>query len=150
MFSGSSADRRLTNPDGSSNVFCMSCGEFISKTYERTNRATCELCRRVLNGEVLTEEAIRAYQVGKQDKANVSLLDLSDKVPAQAKKFSLRSMTGDFLKAFKFVKPDPPSEATVPSMKVSKTKRRGRLFENVELGTMTEIDEKLKASKEKL
>ena len=150
MFSGSSADRRLVNPDGSSNVFCLVCGEFISKTYERTNRATCELCRRVLDGEILTEEAIKAYQIGKQDKANVTLLDLSDQIPAQAKKFSLRSMGSGFLKAYKAIRPDPPNESTVPSMKVSKTKRRGRLFENVDLGSMTDLDEQLKASKEKL
>ncbi len=150
MFSGSSADRRLNNPDGSSNVFCFTCGEFIARTYERIYRAQCEICRRVLEGEVLTEEAIRAYQIGKQDKANVSLLDLKEHVPAQAKRFSLRSLTGDFLKAFKFVKPDLPTEETVPSMKVSKSKRRGRLFEHVEIGSMTEVDEALKASKEKL
>lgn len=144
MFSGSSADRRLVNPDGSSNVYCMSCGEFISKTYERTNRATCELCRRVLAGEVLTEEAIRAYQIGKQDKANVTLLDLSDKIPAQARKFSLRSLGSGFLRAYKAVKAPPPTEETVPSMKTARSKRRGRLFESVTLGSMEEVDEKLK------
>jgi hypothetical protein len=150
MFSSSSRDRRLNNPDGSWNVYCMVCQEFISKTFERTNRATCELCRRVQDGEALTDEAIKAYQLGKLDRANVTLLDLSDQVPAQAKKFSLRSMTGDFLRAFKSVKAEPPTEQTVPSMKVSKTKRRGRLFENVEIGSMLEVDEKLKASKEKV
>lgn len=149
MFSSSSADRRLTNPDGSSNVYCDTCSEFIAKTYERTNRATCELCRRVLSGEILTEEAIRAYQLAKQDKANVSLLDLSDKIPAEAKKFTLRSMTGEFVRAFKSIVAPKPTAATSQSMKVSNTKRRGRLFEGLEIGSMSDIDEQLKKSKEK-
>jgi hypothetical protein len=144
VFQSSSRDRRLSNPDGTNNVFCWSCSEFISKTYERTNRALCELCRRVLNGEVLSEEAIKAYNLGKLDRANVTLLDLTIEVPAEAKKFSFRSMTGEFIRAFKSITAPPPNEVTVPSMKVSKGKRRGRLFDNVTLGSMEEIDEKLK------
>lgn len=111
----------------------------------QTNRALCEMCRRTMNGEEITEEAVREYEAQKLGRANVSLLVLEEP-PTQAKEFSLRSMTGEFVRAFKFLlKPRP--EAPV-SKTVSKTKRRGRLFDTPEIGSMLQVDETLKKQQE--
>lgn len=95
-----------------------------------------------MNGEPITEQSIKEYELAKLGKANVTLLDLSVELPEEVKKFSLRTMVGEFLGAVGFLK--KPKEEEPKSQKVAKQKRRGRLFENVQLGSMTEIDERLK------
>src|SRR5678815_902279 len=101
IFTSSSRMRDLTNEDGSYNIFCYQCSEFICKTYLRMgNRALCELCRRIMNGEKLTEDAIRQYKLNKAGKVDVSLLIVPDEMPrAVGQKFSLRSLAGEFMQA---------------------------------------------------
>jgi hypothetical protein len=84
------------------------------------------------------------------EKADVTLLNLSgladQPILKALGKFTLRSMGGDIVRALGFKKKDQP----VPeSAKLAKEKRRAPLFENIqlgqpELGTMVDIDSKLK------
>ena len=145
VYSGSSRNSPLYNPDGSVNVSCYVCGEFIAKTYQRATRAMCELCRRVETGEPLTDDVIRAYKMAKRDRVDVALCELPDVPPkTPIKKFTLRSMGGDILRALGVKRP----VVTTRSQEIAKEKRKGRLFEGIDLGSMEQID-KLSKPKEK-
>lgn len=144
MFEGSSRGRSKVNWDGSTEVYCFQCGEFIANTFQRVTSSMCEMCRRVQNGEVITEQALKEYQMQKMGKSNVSMLNLQDNIPEPAKKFTLRSMTGEFVRAFKSVIKAPQTEKTNPSIAVANSKRRGRLFDKIDFGSIENVDEKLK------
>ena len=94
--------------------------------------ALCAMCDRALQGKQVPEEQLREYMLAKSTKVDVSMLVLRQEERTSLKnKFSLRSMTGEFMKALGFPKPEPPKEQ---STVVSDKKRRPRLFSNVELG----------------
>lgn len=147
MFSSSSNRGRIINGDGTRNVYCLQCGAFICSTTLAIGKAICELCQRSMNGEPLTEEAIRQYEAQKMGRADVSLVVVPT-YPEEAKKFSLRMMASDLLNALGLPKED--KKKSLGSVKVAKEKRRGRLLENINLeslGSMQEVDAALKKDK---
>lgn len=143
MFGASSRQISRNNRDGSNSVYCFSCGEFISVTFERIQRAQCELCRRIENGEDISEEMIRQYKLAKADRVdNIGALNLPEPSTAAVglkKKFSFASIAGEVTRAlgnFKLAGKDKqPVEAT-PSAQVAKAKRRPRLFSDGSLGKL--------------
>lgn len=157
-FGSSSRQGQRANNDGSINIYCYICQEFIGRTFLKVNRALCEICRRVEAGESLTEEAIRAYKLSKADKVDVSMLVLNepDLTAYGFKKFSLRAMAGDALSAVgRFLLNEnaqtKEQTAALPSVKVARQKRRPRLFSNISLqeeqqniGDMNSVDKGLK------
>jgi hypothetical protein len=147
MYSSSSRmGNRGLNYDGSHDVRCFQCGENLGKTFAQIGRALCELCRRVENGEELTEEAIRDYKISKAGKQDVSMLLVPNEPKATGlKAFSLRSLGGDILTALGIKKKEePPQKSTV----IAKGKRRPRLFEGVQLGSMVDLDGELRKKSE--
>jgi hypothetical protein len=142
MFSSSSNAARIINSDGSTNVFCYSCGQFIARTFHRVNRSLCVVCKKIEDGEMVPEEALRQYDESKLGKANVSLLSLSVELPANVKKFTFSSMTGEFMRAFSFKKKEKPDAPK--SKATARGRRRAPLFSNLQLGSMNDIDEKLR------
>lgn len=108
------------------------CGQFIARTYMRIGSALCEMCRRVENGEPITEDLIKSYEIGKLGRENVSMLVLKDETPKALGKFSLRSMGGDIMHVLGLKK--IPKDKDLKSAEIAKSKRRGRLFQNVQLG----------------
>lgn len=160
LFSSSSRQMKRVNADGSVDVYCYACGQYIGPVFVRINRALCEMCRRVENGEPITEEMIQAYRAAKADKVDVSMLLIPPEPDLKAlggKKFSLRSMGGNIVSALgRFVmgqKATPQELSKLPSVQTAKTKRRPRLFANVdlnsELGSMEDIDKSLSKDKNK-
>lgn len=156
IFSSSSRGGVRQNQDGSRNVHCYQCGEFIATSFLNISRALCEICRRVENGEPLNDDMIRNYRLAKASRVDVSVLTLPEEDPLRAhgiprKRFSLASMAGELVRAIgKFKITTVPKiqenpDKTKASVAVAKSKRRGRLFENVDLiGSMEEVDKKLK------
>jgi hypothetical protein len=145
MFSGSSRRQLQQNDDGSSNVFCFSCGQYISRTFERANRALCVLCQAVTDGKELTEDAIQQYKLSKgPGRFDVNILNIPDapiQLTGQHKKkrgFSLGSIMGDVLSAIGHF---AASEGTgtevpksqLPSATIARQKRRPRLFSNISI-----------------
>src|SRR5262245_3006079 len=114
MFSSSSRSARTlrANADGSMNVCCNTCGEFICKSMVRIASAQCELCRRVKSGEKLTAEMIKMYQSSKPGQQDVSIL-LLPTIEGQKKKFRLSTMTGTFLEAIGIKKKQKPEKPSV-------------------------------------
>jgi hypothetical protein len=106
--------------------------------------ALCEMCRRVLGGEEITEEMIRTYKLAKGPRGEVGMLI----VPEEPKgvKFTLRSLGGDLIQALS-PKKEKPVKAE-KSRQVAKSKERGRLFENIDLGSMEELNSELNRQKE--
>jgi hypothetical protein len=86
-------------------------------------------------------------------RSDVGLLTLPDEGPKvlgiPKKKFTLRSLGGGILSALgNFSLGQPPNEnKAAESVKISKAKRRGRLFANVDLGSMEDVDKKLSKDK---
>lgn len=142
MYHTSSNSARVINPDGSTNVYCYQCFRFIATTFLRVNRALCEMCRRVEAGEPVSLEAMKEYEASKLGRADVSLLRLDE--PKTGAKFTLRSMGGEILQALKQALPQKPKPK---SKEISDEKRRGRLFEQVDLGAMEKVDKQLKEAK---
>jgi hypothetical protein len=140
LFSGSSRQRNQRNADGSQNVYCYLCNEFICVTFSNFQRALCELCRRIEEGEILTPEAVQQYKLSKGDKTDVSMLLLPVNEPT-AKKFTLRSLTGEILQAVGLKKPEAKK---LKSVEVAEQKKRGRLFSQVDLGSMDTLDTELR------
>lgn len=145
MFDASSRGGQRVNPDGSRNIYCYQCNDFICKSLpmQGISKALCELCRRILAGEPLTEEMIRAYKTDKADKVDVSLLVLEDENPKALgiQKFSLSNMAGTLLKA---LAPKAAPSKPLKSVRVAQESRRKRLFSEVDLGSMEDIDKNLK------
>lgn len=154
MFGGSSTQASRYNSDGSNNVHCSQCGEFIGRSYIRINRALCVICQAAENGMPLTEEAIRMYKLSKAERVDVTYLAIEEpslKALGVKKKWNMASVAGEFLHAVgnfaQGVKVEPAT-GQVPSADIAKSKRRKRLFEDVDLeqkpgpvlGSMEEVD----------
>lgn len=139
MFHSSSLPNRH-NADGSTNVKCYQCGQFIDKTFVRMDRALCAICQKAQDGELLTQEAVELYERSKQGKGAVSLVVVPQEVEPGG--FSLRAMVGDAFKAVGFRKKE--KDKAVQSVQVAKSKQRKRMFESVDLGAMEDIDAQLK------
>ena len=149
MFSSSStpSNRRRINADGSVNVFCQTCGEFIGKSSVHIVKAQCEMCGRVEEGHPLNEEAVRLYQQGKMRAESVTMLTLSQELNSPKKrKFRVSDMTGNFLEAVGLKK---KAKAEPDSVKASKNVKKGRLFEGTGLGNIEAVDEQLNRDKKK-
>jgi hypothetical protein len=139
-YSSSSGQNKRQNADGSINVYCTLCGEFIASTYMRIGSALCVLCQKSTNGETVDADFLRDYKLSKGNRGDVSMLLVPAEPKDTTRKFSLRSMAGDVLTALGIKKEQP----VVESQKVSISKRRSRLLGNVTLGgDIAEIDKKL-------
>ena len=98
----------------------------------------------------MTAEAIEMYNRSKQGMRSVSMVTVDDTVSFGDEKFTLRSLGGSIAHALGFAKKDVEP---LQSVKVAKGKKRGRLFEGVDLengiGSMESVDAALEAGKEK-
>lgn len=142
VYSSSSRNAPLIDHDGARRVHCWQCGQYICTTLAPIGKALCELCRRALDGEKLTPDAIQQYKLGKQGRTGVSMIVLADEPPATVKRFTLRSMGGEILKAIGLT-PKQDETAKLPSVAASKAKRSGRLFEHVDdLGSIEEFEQR--------
>jgi hypothetical protein len=93
---------------------------------------------------------IRAYELAKMGKADVSLVVVPEEPLGFKANFTLRSMGSSVMQAIGITK---PIEEPAKSTQLAKERRRGRLFESVVLGdsqpkppglgTITSIDEAL-------
>jgi hypothetical protein len=128
------------NSDDTYNVLCSSCSQFIATTAIPIQRALCELCQRALDGKPVPEEAYRRYQLSKLGREDVSMLLVPPPVPGQ-KKFSFRNLGGQLIESIGLKK---KTDAPVPSKQLAKAKQRARLFADVELGNMEDLDKTLR------
>lgn len=134
-FDSSSRRDLRHNVDGSRSVYCYQCGEFITTTLAPISTALCAMCKRIEDGEEVTIEMMTEYRLSKRGRVDVSMLLLpKDEMPKalgiESKKFSLRSLGNAIMSAVGLAKP----AVEVPqSVKISKEKKRKRLFENVDL-----------------
>ena len=154
---GYSSRSNQPNSDGSVNVFCGNCRDFIGTSYSRVQRATCYVCQAAEEGHPLTEEAILQYRLSKGLRSTVSALNLPEPdlraVGIKRKKFSFGNAAGLlFTAAGRFMSsektgPQATVAANTESSNIARAKRRPRLFSNVSiednkttLGTMQEVD----------
>lgn len=152
VFGSSSRQSVRSNNDGSHNVYCYSCGEYISTTYLLISRSLCEICRRSQNGEPMDAESIRLYRLSKASRVDIGAVVLTEEPDTSAmgiknKKFSLANTAGDILSSVgRFAKSvvAPKEERKQKSTELARSKKRGRLFANVDLGDMLELDKELK------
>ena len=149
---GSSRQGRKNN-DGTYRINCSDCGQYISDSYIRLVKVRCEMCARALNGEPVPAEDIAMYNASKLGRRIVTTLQVEDDLTVAGEKFSFRHLLGQVAHAVGFGRRDDPSK--LESVKTSKSKRRSRLFESVDLdapvlGSMEEIDSALEAGKDKL
>jgi hypothetical protein len=160
MLSGSSRRQFQQNPDGSWNVFCWKCGNFISTTIQMAPRALCALCKAVEEGKELSEDAVTQYKLSKgPGRFDVNILSIPDEPISAVKKkrrFSLGNIMGDIISAVgRFAISeghDTEVRQDLPSVALSRSKRRPRLFSNVSIekddgiGSMASVDEALKSN----
>lgn len=151
--SSSRQGRGQINTDGSYSVYCYQCRDFISTSFTRIHRALCAICQAAEDGKPLTEEQINLYRASKMGRSEIGMINLSDELPKVSgvpnKKFTFRSLGTGILNAlgnFALGKPQTEVKAT-DSVKIAKSKRRGRLFANVDLGNMEDLDKQLKDKK---
>jgi hypothetical protein len=98
-----------------------------------------------MSGELVTPEQARDYKLSKGPRGEIGMLLMTEE--PEGKKFTLRSLGGDIIEALGFKKADPVVDPQ-KSKAVARSKARGRLFENVDLGaSMTELDEQLRKEK---
>lgn len=144
MFPGESSRSGIShlNPDGTYNIYCMHCGEYISRAYIKINKVLCAICEAAYSGTELTEEFVREYRASKmlQSRA-VGLLAMPEEQPVieGAKKKKLGFITGylfgavgRFLLGTKPVLTDAEGAPVeeLRSREVAKAKRRPRIFSN--------------------
>lgn len=154
VFGASSRQFQRRNQDGSINIHCYSCGQFIAKTFQGPSRALCAMCDRVEKGESLDEESIKQYMAQKAANVDIGMLLVSEEPPTAPgrRKSVLANAAGEVIAALgKFalgrkpgVEADTPDAPKPASAKIATEKRRKRLFTNVDLGTMDQVDAKLK------
>jgi hypothetical protein len=148
-----SSRRGIRNSDGSFRIMCSDCGKYISDSYVQLGKVRCALCAKALAGEAVPADDIQMYNAGKMGMRDVSVLHVQDDPTIAGEKFSLRSLTGQIAHAIGFGRRD---DTPLESVKVSKSKRRQRLFADIDLdsqpnslGSMQEVDQNLEAAKEK-
>lgn len=146
LYSSSSSTGRQSNSDGTWNVYCYVCHEYIGASMMRIHRAMCAMCEKAERGETVPPEAIRDYKMSKAGKVDVSYLVVPDNTPKAIgiRKFSLQSLGGQILKAAGLPE---VVEKIKESVRVSREKKRPRLFGQIDLGKMTDVDEALKKGK---
>jgi len=111
----------------------------------------CALCTKAMAGEALPADAIEMYNAGKMGMRDVSVLRVEEDPTIAGEKFTLRSLAGQVVHAIGFGKRD---DNPLESVKVAKSKRRKRLFADIDLGadslgSMQDVDRNLNAEKEK-
>ena len=143
MFAGSSLHQNRPNADGSYNVFCFQCNQFISTSFTHIHRSLCYLCQCSEEGKILTPEDIAKYQVSKSQRGDVNFLTLPEVAPegsVQKRQWSLSSVTGNMMRAVgRFAQSaiGKVQEANkLPSAVTAREKRRGRLFSNIDLSAL--------------
>lgn len=112
--------------------------------------AQCAMCTAVLEGKQLNNDVVNTYELGKGDRANVSLLKLTTPEPAMAKKFRLgTALSATMSKAIGIIK--KPVVDSTQSVGMAKAKKRGRLFDDMQvndeqqvIGSMESINEMMK------
>jgi hypothetical protein len=153
VFGASSTTNKKQNPDGSWNVHCYSCGQFISVTFERFQRALCMICQYSEEGKPIPEETLMTYMAAKASRVDVSTLlvpEVVDLKPLGVKrKFNLTELGGDIFRAIAGkVGPNAEKEKEkLPSVAIAKAKRRPRLFDGALSDDIVSMDEKLKGEK---
>lgn len=131
MFSSFSRGR---DRDGGWLIYCVDCREPICRTTIPMGKMQCEICRRLANGEMVTSEMIRDYRLSKQSVMGVTMTNVSEGSGALLDQ--LRSMGNGFLKALGRIAGKELTEAEV----VVQEKRRGRLFEQIDLEQLGDDD----------
>ena len=125
------------NVDGTYNVYCQSCNQFIATTFIRFSRAICELCRRAEAGEVVPESDYERYMLAKSGKVDIGqvVVDITQREEQpgikalKSDKFSFRTMGGNILKSLGLTSDE---ERKVPmSKQTAERKKRTRLFGSV-------------------
>lgn len=151
MFGASSQNRRLSNSDGSYNVYCSQCSSFICTTMMQIHRALCYPCQKAEAGEQMSPEALQLYQTSRMVRDDVSFITLPEpdfKALGVNKKASrFMSVAGEVFRAigrFALNESSKPPDKVQPSTVLAKSKRQPRLFSNIKLGSMEEIDKKIK------
>jgi hypothetical protein len=152
MITEGSSRQGQRNQDGSYRIVCSDCRQYICDSHIKLINARCALCERALAGEPVPTDAIQMYVAGKAGHRDVSVLRVEDDDNRGGTKFTLRSLLGLTSRALGFTKPEAEP---LESVKVSKGKRRPRLFADVDLsdesqgiGSMEQIDKALTAEKE--
>lgn len=140
--SGSSSTSGGLNREGAHCVKCWQCTRTICYSVAPITRALCGLCQASADGILLSEDAIRDYVNASHGSGEISLLTLHDD-PTEAPVETQTRFASTFGRALGFLRERVQSIAT-PSKALAKTKRRGRLLEGLELGSMTELDARLK------
>lgn len=154
------------NSDGSRNIYCWQCGEFIAKTFFNIQTALCEICRRVENSEPLTDDSIRMYKGSKMDRVDVSYLAVPESPSAleavgikrKSILMGVSSMVAHAMGSFQSGDAGKAARTEAKKSKeIARSKQRGRLFANVsindeptpepKLGSMLDVDAALNPTK---
>jgi hypothetical protein len=135
--SSSNQGSRRVNADGTYNVYCFSCGEFVSTSVIQLGKVLCVICQAAEEGRELPEQLVREYMLSKGTRADVSgiLLRETQDDPS-LRPFTFRGMASDIARAVgKIVQQvkEIPKSATI-----ARGKRRPRLFDNVQIGNIDE------------
>jgi hypothetical protein len=120
---------------------CWSCRRLICMTIEPVTRALCLLCQAAEEGRELPEHIVREYE-RMREQADVSLLMVEPEPLAAQGRARFADLMGAAGRAVGFLrrKKPPPGQA----QKLAVSKRRGTLLENLQLGSMEEVDRKLR------
>lgn len=144
VYGASSRGKKLQNEDGTWNVYCKHCRRLIARVPVILGSAICAMCDAALNGQPIPEEALLAYQAGKPDAGSIGLLVVpKDQLP-QVDGVSAPSPLVMFGQGFRAVgrlalsitarvagkrkAQDAPASA-----KIAQSKRRKRIFEDIDL-----------------
>jgi hypothetical protein len=165
MFGASSRSLNRPNPDGSTNIYCSMCRDYIGVSQQRITRALCAICQASMDGKPMTEQALQDYRLSKGLKSEVSALNIPEPpITANLKKkvFSFGSVAGEVFAALgrfgaaEKTTTQKQTNTSLASVKISQEKRRPRLFSNrsiadeepkQSLGTMAQVDKLTKDQK---
>ena len=131
VYSASSQGPKGLNQDGSRNVYCWKCLQFICRTNQSFSRAICEICRRSEAGELITEQLLTDYDLGKSGQTYVTNIVIREEIKQEPRKDrSLKSMGNGLLQAIGIkLKIKKPAQ----SVQTSKGKRLKPLFSETEM-----------------
>lgn len=144
---------RKARTDGLHEIFCTDCRQYIGESVHNLNAMRCYVCQKAFEGHKLTEEELARYNASKYGRRGaVSFLRVPPPEEVSwSKRFSFSSMGSALSRAIGITKPAvPPLKSTQAAMR----KKRGRLFENIDLndehtgiGSMEAIDSALDKAK---